>query len=190
MKKKLIASSIMVLLAVLFFGCKKNKDIAVSDVPAKEAFGSSESYNTNDLFNTDYSFEGSTGQEAAGLSESVITGVRKLSEYVIQYATSRMTQTKVKSAVFSADGAGASDEKTAGKDKTADKKTEAKKQKKAKKAKNEAASDFYIEEWGPQNEIVAQSDRPSFYVIFSKPVKPLSALQNWPEFSAGMETSI
>ncbi|BDC94797.1 alpha-2-macroglobulin family protein [Treponema bryantii] len=36
--------------------------------------------------------------------------------------------------------------------------------------------EFYIEDWGPQGKIVAGENHPSFYVIFSRPVRSLQAL--------------
>ena len=36
--------------------------------------------------------------------------------------------------------------------------------------------DFVVEDWGPRNSLVAEAEYPSFYVIFSQPVKALGAL--------------
>lgn len=36
---------------------------------------------------------------------------------------------------------------------------------------------FEIEDWGPQDVIVAEEEHPAFYVVFSQPVKPLSAME-------------
>ena len=35
---------------------------------------------------------------------------------------------------------------------------------------------FIVEDWGPQGSIVSEAEKPSFYVIFSQPVRPLGAL--------------
>ena len=41
---------------------------------------------------------------------------------------------------------------------------------------DDSSKDFYIEDWGPQEKIVAGENHPSFYVIFSRSAKSLEAL--------------
>ena len=41
---------------------------------------------------------------------------------------------------------------------------------------DDSSKDFYIEDWGPQGKIVGGENHPSFYVIFSRPVRSLQAL--------------
>lgn len=90
-------------------------------------------------------------KKAAGKSDSVIPGLRKLSDYITKYTENR-ADIKLPSI------------------KSADKSKDGKKKSASKKA------DFVIEDWGPQTEIVAADQGTSFYVVFSKPVKALTAL--------------
>ena len=41
---------------------------------------------------------------------------------------------------------------------------------------DDTTKEFFIEDWGPQGKIVAGENHPSFYVIFSRPVNSLQAL--------------
>ena len=41
---------------------------------------------------------------------------------------------------------------------------------------DDSSKEFYIEDWGPQGKIVAGENHPTFYVIFSRPVRSLQAL--------------
>ncbi len=41
---------------------------------------------------------------------------------------------------------------------------------------DDSSKEFYIEDWGPQGQIVAGENHPSFYVIFSRPAVSLQAL--------------
>lgn len=41
---------------------------------------------------------------------------------------------------------------------------------------DDSNKEFYIEDWGPQDKIVAGENHPTFYVIFSRPVRSLQAL--------------
>ena len=42
--------------------------------------------------------------------------------------------------------------------------------------KIDASKAFTVEEWGPQGEVAAEDTKPSFFVVFSQPVKSLAAL--------------
>lgn len=180
MQKKLIFALVL-LSAVIFFGCQKENNADVSVVKGKIEKSSEKSDGKNkalaytpdfnfDLLYGDYdpgkSVQEDFGNESDGkavVSESVVPGVRKLSEYITKYATARLSL---------------SDMNSGKKEKTDESKTQASvSSKKSKKDKNASSNTFYIEEWGPQGEIVAESQNPSFYVIFSKPVKPLKALE-------------
>ncbi len=82
-------------------------------------------------------------------TQSVIPGVRKLSEYKTQYSTERKSTPKSQETV---------------------------------KAPEEKLTDdnpddpFIIEDWGPSGSVAAENMKPTFYVIFSKPVRTLTAL--------------
>lgn len=41
---------------------------------------------------------------------------------------------------------------------------------------DDSSKEFFIEDWGPQGKVVAGENHPGFYVIFSRPVQSLSAL--------------
>ena len=41
---------------------------------------------------------------------------------------------------------------------------------------DDSSKEFYIEDWGPQGKIVAGENHPTFYVIFSRPVRSLQGL--------------
>ena len=77
-------------------------------------------------------------------SESVIPGVRKLSDYVTKYITQKpkLQEYKPNSTLEEED---------------------------------DSTKEFFIEDWGPQS-IVGTEEHPSFYVVFSRPVKSLKAL--------------
>lgn len=53
--------------------------------------------------------------------------------------------------------------------------------------KDDSSKDFYIEDWGPQEKIVAGENHPSFYVIFSRPARSLQALDK-PETTSEIMT--
>ncbi|MCR5437412.1 MAG: alpha-2-macroglobulin [Treponema sp.] len=78
-------------------------------------------------------------------TESVIPGIRPLSDYSIQYNPEYKDPPKARDVFIPSDP----------KDKT----------------------EFKIDTWGPQQSIVASNDAPSFYVLFNKPAKPLTALE-------------
>ncbi len=84
-------------------------------------------------------------------SDSVVPGIRKnLSDYKTVYNTQYKDPPKVKDTVLPADNP---------------------------KENNDESTPFKIEDWGPQRTIVATNEHPSFYVIFNKPAKPLTALE-------------
>ncbi len=78
-------------------------------------------------------------------SESVIPGIRKLSEYITKYTTKKAVLAEYNP------------------------KDEA-------EEKDDGNKEFFIEDWGPQDKIVAGENNPAFYVIFSRPVHSLKAL--------------
>ncbi|MBR5646448.1 MAG: alpha-2-macroglobulin [Treponema sp.] len=80
-------------------------------------------------------------------TESVIPGVRELSEYKTEYNPEYKDPPKARDLFIPAD------------DNKKDK------------------SEFKIDTWGPQQSIVASNEAPSFYVLFNKPAKPLTALE-------------
>ena len=81
-------------------------------------------------------------------SESVIPGTRKLSDYVTKYITkkSELKDYKPKSTAIQEE------------------------------ADDDNTKDFFIEDWGPQGSVVAGENHPTFYIIFSRPARSLSAL--------------
>lgn len=83
-------------------------------------------------------------------SESVVPGLRQLADYVTQYSAKRANL-----AVYTPDDYGL--EETADEDDT-------------------AGVDFCITDWGPQGQVVAEEQHPTFYVVFSQPVRSLQAL--------------
>lgn len=148
------------------FGCKKNKQVEYideSDQENKSALSVTYSGDVEALYNKDWSPEDFAKDlaedisfelgEEGGFSESVIPGIRKLSEYTTKYATKR-SENGVEAA-----------------------KSNEKASKNKAKIKKDDTKAFFVEEWGPQEEIVSESDTPSFYVIFSKPAKALTALE-------------
>jgi len=164
-KKVSFTISIFLLCGFAFFGCKKN-DVESTGKIEDQALQSSqevsiqgEQINQSDEPEQYFVYEEEDAPAEKGYSESVIPGVRKLSEYATEYSTKRIESSSLV--------------------KTDKKAVEESKKEKAKKKKKKGEEDnsFFIEEWGPQGEIVSGSDKPSFYVVFSKPVKPLSALE-------------
>lgn len=83
-------------------------------------------------------------------SESVIPGLRKLTDYVTEYSA-----TRGKLAVYTPEDGGL--------DETAD------------ETDTEGVG-FFVEDWGPQGRVVAEEQHPTFYVVFSQPVRSLQAL--------------
>ncbi len=107
-------------------------------------------------------------------SESVIPGLRKLSDYKISYSIKRKEFYK-----SSAETENLSNEKPD--------------EKKSDGQKNQAESEnsekeFFVEDWGPQK-IVSESENPTFYVVFSQPAHRLSALEKPSETSEIMSIS-
>ncbi len=81
-------------------------------------------------------------------TESVIPGIRKLSEYKTKYSSE-----KAKPAEYEIEETDAEMEE-------------------------DVSKVFEVVQWGPQGKIVASENNPSFYVIFSVPVRPLKALSD------------
>ena len=52
---------------------------------------------------------------------------------------------------------------------------------------DDSTKEFYIEDWGPQDKIVAGEDHPTFYVVFSRPARSLQALDK-PQTSSDIMT--
>lgn len=174
---KLSKFKIIILLSflVLLFSCKKEKKEIVQTPLASEPktivtknISTDNSINYDDyfksLFTLDYSessFDNSkkdTDKKVSNkksvvsknISSSVVPGVRDLSKYKTKYTTKR------KEPVLNI--------------------TENKNNNE--NLDSELEGDFYIKSWGPEKFIPSSVDNPSFYVIFSKPVKSLSALSN------------
>lgn len=82
-------------------------------------------------------------------TQSVIPGIRKLSDYKTKYSTER---------------------------KETPKSTETIKEPEEKLTDDNPDEAFVVEDWGPSGSVVAESLKPTFYVIFSKPVRALTAL--------------
>ncbi len=167
MKKVLRNLSLLtIILSVFFTSCKKSE---TSGQSPKSTYSVNKNSETDDELasllenaasDEDYFvYDEEDSKPEKGLSESVIPGLRKLTDYKTTYSTKRLDPS-----VFV---------------KTDSKAVEATKteKSKAKKKKGETDNSFFVEEWGPQGEIVSVSDRPSFYVVFSKPVRPLTALE-------------
>ncbi|SFI40371.1 hypothetical protein SAMN04487775_101150 [Treponema bryantii] len=93
--------------------------------------------------------KGSKKKEAAkdDSSESHIPGIRKLSDYVTKYVTKKAALQEYKP-----------EDKLEDSDDSND------------------SVDFFVEDWGPQQKIVAGENHPTFYVIFSRPARSLKAL--------------
>ncbi len=91
--------------------------------------------------------EGSKGKKNSKPTTSVIPGLRKLSDYITSYSSEK-------------------------------KRVKLPETKKAVSQKDEDYSDvpFVIEDWGPKNSIVSEAEKPTFYVIFSVPVRSLTSL--------------
>lgn len=167
MKKVLHYISIFAAISLLVFtGCKKNEaGTERANASYQDENKSATDTELADLLNNaatedDYFvYDEDESAPEKGLSESVIPGVRKLTEYRTEYSTKRLDPAVLV--------------KT---DKKAVEETK-KEKSKNKKAKEEAVNSFFVEEWGPQGEIVSTSDNPSFYVVFSKPVRALTALE-------------
>lgn len=83
-------------------------------------------------------------------SESVIPGLRQLTDYVTEYSAVRGHL-----AVYTPEDGGLEE--------TADE-------------EDIAGVDFAVEDWGPQGRVVAEEQHPTFYVVFSQPVRSLQAL--------------
>lgn len=79
-------------------------------------------------------------------SESVIPGLRKLSEYKTKYVSTPKTTERPKNNDITISSS------------------------------SESTGTFSIEDWGP-SEFISENRNPSFYVIFSEPVKALSSLE-------------
>ena len=77
-------------------------------------------------------------------SQSVIPGIRKLSDYVTKYVTKKATLQDYKP----------NDEAE----------------------EDDTTKEFFVEDWGPQGKIVGGENHPTFYVIFSRPVRSLQGL--------------
>ena len=84
---------------------------------------------------------------------SIVPGLRKLSDYLTAYRTSRAEYKLPQIKPLSSDETGA----------------------KSKKSKR-ADEPFTVSDWGPQDAIPADVHYPSFYVLFSEPVVALTAL--------------
>ncbi|MCR4947850.1 MAG: alpha-2-macroglobulin [Treponema sp.] len=89
----------------------------------------------------------SSSSKKSEKSEAVIPGIRKLSDYVTKYTTK-------KSELKSYKPDDSSNEEEA----------------------DDSTKEFYIEDWGPQGKIAAGENHPTFYVVFSRPVNSLKAL--------------
>lgn len=159
-------SLLTIIFSIFFISCKKDnkssKDekIAYSQNGGFEIDEKSSAILENASFEEDYFiYDEEDSKPDKGLSESVIPGLRKLADYKTEYSTKRLDPSVLV--------------KT---DKKAVEETK-KEKSKSKKKKGEEDNSFFVEEWGPQGEIVSVSDKPSFYVIFSKPVRPLTALE-------------
>lgn len=115
-----------------------------------------------EFFNPDYNFvepENSAAEEksksstetqktASQTSQSVIPGLRNLSEYKTNYSTQ-----KNKTYASAKETENFSDEDD-----------------------ENPNAEFFVEDWGPKK-IVSENENPSFYVVFSQPVHKLSALE-------------
>ena len=91
--------------------------------------------------------ESETTSASSEKSESVIPGIRKLTDYVTKYLTKKpviQAYEPKESAV---------EEET-----------------------DDSTKDFFVEDWGPQGKVVAGENHPTFYVIFSRPARSLQAL--------------
>ena len=77
-------------------------------------------------------------------SQSVIPGIRKLSDYVTKYVTKKASLQDYKP----------NDEAE----------------------EDDITKQFFVEDWGPQGKIVGGENHPTFYVIFSRPVRSLQGL--------------
>ena len=91
--------------------------------------------------------QGSKGKKNSKTTTSVIPGLRKLSEYLTSYSSEK-------------------------------KRIKLPETKKEVSQKEEDYSDrpLTVEDWGPKNSVVSEAANPSFYVIFSVPVRTLTSL--------------
>ncbi len=83
-------------------------------------------------------------------STSYIPPLKKLEEYVTQYNSKRKSVNEYDTSAFS--------------------------NTKSKKDEDLSYKTFEVEDWGPKSSVVSEANTPSFYVIFSQPVKALTAL--------------
>ena len=100
-------------------------------------------------------------------TESVIPGLRDLKDYKTVYKTKRQAVPKPTERVVS--------------DEFVNKTTD---------DQGNVVEDhaFYIEDWGPANTIVSENRYPTFYVVFSQPVKALTSLDEKPSTTSTIMT--
>lgn len=98
----------------------------------------------------------SEGKKSEATSESVVPGLRKISDYKTSYVLGKKEFYK-------------SPVKT---ENISDEKSVDSNQEKS----DDASKEFFVESWGPKK-IVSESENPTFYVEFSKPAHVLSALE-------------
>lgn len=116
----------------------------------------------------------SVQKSSAKSSESVIPGLRKISDYKISYSTKRKEFYKSSVETENISSETADGNKSSGPQN---------------QSENEnSEKEFFVEEWGPQK-IVSESKNPTFYVVFSQPAHRLSALEKPSETSEVMSVS-
>ena len=175
-KSGILTVALFTLLSLAFVGCKKNKSSIVagsgsagtSKIKASavktltvSTQGGTATYDSMlSFFKPDYTAQTpdditAVEEEAAGAakkskkekeSTSVIPAIRKLSEYKNKYSSERK--------IFNTY-------------------TPKKQEIEDEELKNKT---FTVEDWGPKNTVVSEAQFPTFYVIFSQPVRSLSAL--------------
>ncbi|MBR0031336.1 MAG: alpha-2-macroglobulin [Treponema sp.] len=187
MKKK-FAFFFVFLFAFVFISCKDKKNgsnVASSEnqSAASEIQGTKIEFAGFDkLFKLDYTPEvpeeemipekiGTDYSAASGKSESFIPGLRSLDKYKTEYKTKRLSIAdylksiigkETTSEVKFADGSTASEENE----------------------KKSSPGEFKVVSWGPSGEVPGELEKPEFFVKFSLPLKPLSALDDQAKINA------
>ena len=172
---KKVSLYLISVLALFAFSCneKKSNNIEFTELPKLSTINDATGdrvFTAGNFFTPDYTPYEPEGENVAGKlslsspsasggkSESIVPGLRKLSDYKTNYS-SKKSDFKVPEI------------KRMSEDESKD------------KSSSKSDQPFTVSDWGPQGVIPAEVRYPSFYVLFSEPVVAISALNQQSEAS-------